>query len=309
MASETASVSHNVVLMTLDSCRFDTAELADTPHLASLGPLVRAEAAASFTLPAHWALFSGFVPRQPTGTRLVDDYDRIWRPRAARRSSWRVFATISAATVVEHYANHGARTIGLGGVEFFDPSVPTNALPALFAEFRYRGLPAHPPTGARTATIRGRPTTSDLIDSFTSSATSTEPFFAFINFSETHYPYWTARHTDWTDADDRLVRQVGEAIRNKTDTGLPGTQAAGGGELLAHLRRLQVTALEHVDTAIGTLLWRLAGTTLPTLVIAVGDHGEAFGEGGLFGHGYPVPVVMTVPLWAGLVRPHCPPAG
>jgi hypothetical protein len=56
-------LNHNIVLVTLDSCRFDSAQLAATPALDTLGSMRMAETFGTFTLPAHAAIFGGFLPK------------------------------------------------------------------------------------------------------------------------------------------------------------------------------------------------------------------------------------------------------
>src|SRR5258708_12463051 len=54
--------SDSYLLVTLDSCRFDTFESADVPNLKKVGRLWKAEAPAHFTYASHQAMFAGFTP-------------------------------------------------------------------------------------------------------------------------------------------------------------------------------------------------------------------------------------------------------
>ena len=58
----------SILFVTLDSCRFDTFERAQCPHLKSIGPLIKADAPATFTLPSHAAMFVGITPRVARST-------------------------------------------------------------------------------------------------------------------------------------------------------------------------------------------------------------------------------------------------
>src|SRR5690606_41897212 len=79
----------DVILITLDSCRYDTAKRARTPNLDRLGPVHRAETTGTYTLPAHVALFTGPIPALVTDPHRLDGaiFDVAWRSAAARPSA------------------------------------------------------------------------------------------------------------------------------------------------------------------------------------------------------------------------------
>lgn len=52
----------SVLLVTLDSCRFDTFQAADTPNLDAVGPVHQAMALGYFTFASRAAIFAGFTP-------------------------------------------------------------------------------------------------------------------------------------------------------------------------------------------------------------------------------------------------------
>lgn len=288
----------NVCLLTVDSCRLDTAMHARTPWLDKLGPCLPSETSATFTLPAHWAIFSGFLPIQPRGARLLGEYDRIWRPKSARSTSARCYQYLSSGTLMDHYAAVGSYILGLGGVQFFDPASSSNSLPKLFPNFRYVGASA-----GSDDLISGRAEMSlpcGVISETVSDLLRHEPFFFFANLSETHMPYTTpacgplpVRVATALEA----VRQVAafEAPREKVESlGLP---------VLRELHHLQVSALEWVDSQLGIFFSHLQKADRPTMVVVCADHGESFGEDGRIGHGHPGPAVTTVPLWVGRICP------
>ena len=88
------------------------------------------------------------------------------------------------------------------------------------------------------------------------SARAGSPFFATVWTGNTHHPYVAP----------------------------PGEQASFGVSDAAHHRYLH--ALRHADNALGSLLaaLRRLGVEEDTLVVVVGDHGEAFGRHGQSGH-------------------------
>ena len=126
------------------------------------------------------------------------------------------------------------------------------------------------------------------------------PSFTLINTGETHYPYATAEEppSEWP----RLPGVHGLFGR------LAGGQALAEVEApdffsAAHLRALrerQVRAAGVVDRALEHLFDRCPRGAH---IIVTSDHGELFGEGGLFGHG---PIhhekVLEVPFIEGVLR-------
>jgi hypothetical protein len=289
---------HSVVLVTLDSCRYDVAASAHTPNLAKLGPLLRAESPGTYTLPAHAALFNGHLPRPVSGPLTLGgrSVDAIWRSAAARPSKRHAAIAFDGPTLMGHYSEKGYRVLGAGGVTFFDSSDPANSLPRLFPEFHYFGRPSRAPaTQAARVVDRDQDLplahTEDLADR----CSEAERFFLFVNCSSTHIPYTTPL-SPLSDRNRELLRRlyrlhdsqrgiVGENVFDAEDT-----------EILLGLQR---RALEWADTRLGDLFSRL-GARRP-LVVVCSDHGEEFGEGGRFGHGHPHPTISTVPLWCGVL--------
>lgn len=89
-----------------------------------------------------------------------------------------------------------------------------------------------------------------------------QPFFGVVWTMMTHYPYFQPSEAVEYDL----------PVRSEWDE--------------EHLNRY-LNALRHGDAALGTLLAGLSdrGLTDSTLVVVVGDHGEAFGQHGQYGHG------------------------
>ena len=54
--SQAKARPEHVLLITLDSCRFDTFRRARTPHLSQVGPLHKAQAPSYFTYGTHSAI-------------------------------------------------------------------------------------------------------------------------------------------------------------------------------------------------------------------------------------------------------------
>jgi hypothetical protein len=175
----------DVLLLTLDALRYDVAAAAlaagETPNLAALLPngWERRQAAGTFTLPSHVAMFGGFFPT-PAGPGPHP------RPIAVRFPGSR---TISKGTlvlcgpcIVRGYAAAGYRTLCFGGVGFFDPASPlAEDLVARFDEVRWSrdtGV-----TSPRAAALQFREVAERLA--------ALEPdrrAFVFVNAAATHPP-------------------------------------------------------------------------------------------------------------------------
>lgn len=121
--------TRDLVLLTLDALRLDVAEDALerglTPNLAALvGRWERRTAPATFTLPAHEAIFAGFFPTPPEGPTAP-------RPVAVRfpgsRSLGPETLVLDASCVVRGYRDRGYHAICIGGTSFFDPGTPMGA--------------------------------------------------------------------------------------------------------------------------------------------------------------------------------------
>ncbi len=283
---------HNVVLITPDSCRYDTAQKAHTPHLDTIAPLKKGETSGSYTYPAHQAFFLGDLPR-------VDEYlpgkKQIWRSSGARKLDRddSIALKFNEKDIITWYQSLDYNVQGFGGVGFFNTYNPHNVLPALFDHFHYFGEAINPEPDKRMPRGKTLPLTN--IDYIAEKAQQ-EPYFLFINSIATHLPY-DVPDTDLTDHYLQLIsRTFSEHKSKKKHEELPFTD-----EEIFFLKTLQILALQWVDQQIGELLAELP-KNLPTLAIICADHGEEFGDHGRFGHAHPDQTVMEVPVWAGILK-------
>jgi arylsulfatase A-like enzyme len=112
-----------------------------------------------------------------------------------------------------------------------------------------------------------------------------QPFFAFINFGETHFPYSLDGQTGLEDeAEARSLRRRATIDKEQE----PVFDEA--------MWRLQVAATEFLDQRMGELLAFFAETRRSVTVVMCADHGECFGEEGFYGHGFYHPKVFEVPM-------------
>ena len=259
----------DVLLISLDSCRYDTFEMAHAagclPQIASVGPLHRAQAPSYFTYGSHAAFWMGFTPG-------VEGCEQpLLNPKAGKlfRMAFAGFPgladegfSLEGANVIEGFRRSGYRTIGSGAVSWFDPSNATGAvLGAPFDRFHFAGN-----TWSLAAQLA-------WLDAEMDSAPAGQPIFLFLNVGETHVPYWH-EEAPWP-------RDPSPCI------------PFGGGTCSAReSARRQRACLEWVDGRLAPLLQRFAAGT----ILVCADHGDCWGEDGLWEHGISHPATLTVPL-------------
>lgn len=180
---------YSVVLVTLDSCRFDSAALAATPNLDRLGPLRRAITPGTFTLPAHMAFFSGYLPNV-VELPLIDYYSRerfqLWRLSRAKQKPQDSYAMIlQGDTITEGFRNRGFDVIGAGGTRWF----LTDTLRGLFDDCSFWG----PRDYSDWFALR-KPEDFALNhqDELLAKLHPGKRWFLFVNSLETHAPSTTA---------------------------------------------------------------------------------------------------------------------
>ncbi len=214
-AAEVINSGTSILFVTLDSLRYDVARAAlhagRTPHLAKLlpgGQWEERRTPGTFTLPAHMAFFSGFLPKLPQPVQPP----RLWECRPP------AFKTVDPATFVFDAPNlltglvqHGYRTVCVGGVTYFSRETPLGSvLPDLFDEDHWRPEFCSPEPDS----------TRHQVDEALSLARTYEgqPLFLFVNVSATHVPHghylgesvdsWASQSAALAYADEHLGRLV-----------------------------------------------------------------------------------------------------
>ncbi|MFD6321985.1 STM4013/SEN3800 family hydrolase [Streptomyces sp. NPDC058442] len=177
----------NILFVTFDSLRHDVARTAlaegHTPRLAGYlpdGQWERRQTPGTFTLPAHMAFFSGFLPKLPQPEQPT----RLWecRPPAFKTVPPETFV-FDAPNLLEGLAMHGYRTVCVGGVTYFSQETPLGSvLPVMFHEAHWRPEFCSP---AIESTRHQVDQALDIVDR----AGSRTPLFLFVNVSATHVPH------------------------------------------------------------------------------------------------------------------------
>jgi hypothetical protein len=258
------------LFVTLDSCRYDTFASASTPSFDRIGPTHRAMAPGNYTYASHAAMFVGFTPgissvKEPF---LNPKFGRIFKmayppPLHTRRD----FVALQGANIVDGFVRLGYETIGTGAVGWFDPAAPTSSvLTRSFGRYFYPG----DPWSLRRQVSFVKKALDDV---------GPRPVFVFINVGETHVPYF----------------HLGAPWSPKENPCVPFSETNDANEC----RRRQTACLEWVDNELGQLIECFAGAN--TLVC--GDHGDAWGEDGVWEHGIHHDKVLEVPLLFRLANP------
>jgi Sulfatase len=253
----------SVLLITLDSCRYDSFAVAKAPRMKSIGPLYRAMAPSHFTFGSHASIFVGSTPGVPdVATPYVNPkFAKIFKlANAGFPGINEPFIALEGRNIIHGFKNKGFATLGSGAVGWFDPETATGAVLAEgFDEFFYPGNSFS--LDAQLAWAQTR-----LRDQ------GQRPVFLFLNIGETHVPYFF-KGADWDPDYNPCV---------------PFSSANDGAEC----RRRQIDCIEFIDAQLADLLKQFGGST----IVICSDHGDCWGEDGIWEHGVSHPKVFEVPL-------------
>jgi len=249
--------SHDVVMITLDTLRYDVAvealQAGMTPNIASVlpgGAWELRHTPGSFTYAAHQAFFAGFLPTPARSGR----HPRLFAARFAGSETTSEFtATFDSPDWVTGLAACGYHTVCIGGVGFFNKQSPLGSvLPGLFAESHWStemGVTSDCSTERQVALAR----------SILQRHRMERRLLLFMNVSALHQPNCIF---------------------------LPG--------MTADSKETMRAALAYVDRWLKPL-FRAIRSRAPALVVLCSDHGTAYGEDGFVGHRLAHPAVWNVP--------------
>ncbi|MEU6799897.1 STM4013/SEN3800 family hydrolase [Streptomyces neyagawaensis] len=182
-----------------------------TPRLAKVlpsGAWEERRTPGTFTLPAHIAFFSGFLPKLPQPVQPP----RLWecRPPAIKTVDAGTFV-FDAPNLLTGLAQHGYRTVCIGGVTYFSRETPLGSvLPDMFDEDHWRPEFCSPePDSTRHQVDRALTVAEQYAN---------RPLFLFVNVSATHVPHghytgdsgdsWQSQAAALAYADEHLGRLV-----------------------------------------------------------------------------------------------------
>lgn len=271
----------NLVIVILDSLRYDSWLAAEPTALSQLGPVERRFSYATWTAPSHYNLLMGLLPHTSPEAVYASEYykrdflrygERLGVPDMEFR---RLLPSIFLPTYLKH--SLGYRTHARVSMPVLNEHTVINR------DFdSYRLMPKHNDMAAMLPDLSFDPAT---------------PAFHLLNVGETHYPY--ARPDEDPSQWPRISGVHG--VFKHLDDADAGGQATEffDRSRLRELHHRQIDAVRYVDGVFAQLFDMLPSNTW---VIVTSDHGELFGENRFFGHG---PImhekVFEVPFVEGLV--------
>ena len=298
----------NVLLLVMDTVRADHLSAygynrATSPNLerwASRGvKFAKARATAPWTLPSHASMLTGCWPHQLSAD--VSHPLDASKPTLAEFLGDRGYAT--GGFVANTYYCNAWYGVDRGFDRYED--FPENDLttPVEILRSSTLGRRVAKKLGHKLATpgAKGSRKSAATINrdalAWIDAQPSDRPFFAFLNYYDAHDPY------EVPDGTTRRFARPGDTASDQAATvrefeGMAKHPTPTDPEAVDHVRvvgeeaaRIMVDAyddcLASLDAEVGRLLDDLEarGTLANTLVIVTSDHGEHFGDRGLFGHG------------------------
>lgn len=252
---------YNFLFVVLDSCRWDSYREAKTPNLDKFGAAHKVRAPGYFTLPSHIAMFRGFMPSWPTEKGYYN------------RGEFVIFRL------------GGAARLGLEWPKKIPCGISFKKGEDIIEGFRladYQTIgtggvqwfdPKHPTSHCLVKNfefywynerLSGFPNPDSIDEQIKKTAefiaVDNRKKFVFLNSALTHHPY-----------------SYGHYVKKIPDND----------------RRAQIASAERFDQAVPKLL---AIMPRPTFVIFTSDHGDCFGEDGLWLHPMDHPVLHLVPM-------------
>ena len=276
---------NNLVVVVLDSLRFDTWVAAAPRSLAGagLGPVQRRFSYASWTAPSHYNLLMGLLPHTSPPHVYASEYYKQDFLRYSERLGVTdmEFGRLLPSLFLPTYLK---QTLGYATHDRVSMPVLNKFTPINRDFDSYELMPTHNDMAAIVAALEFE---------------RDRPSFWLINAGETHYPY---AFPGAAAADLPHISGVHGVFKRLDEIRAEGGDAAEffTAPRLNELRERQVAALEYLDDRVlPELLNRLPPNTW---LIVTSDHGELFGEDGYFGHG---PIahekVLEVPFLEGRV--------
>jgi hypothetical protein len=271
----------NLVIVILDSLRYDSWVAAEPQALAQLGKVERRWSYATWTAPSHYNLLMGLLPHTSPPEVYASEYYKqdFLRYRERLDVDEMEFKQLLPSIFLPTYLKHG-----LGYKNHARVSMPVlNKHTVINRDFdSYELMPKHNDMAAMLPEMRFEEET---------------PSFHLLNVGETHYPYALP------DEDPSQWPRISgvHGVFKKLDEGtVDGDMVEFFDQTkLRELHARQIETVGYLDGVFKRLFDMLPSNTW---VVVTSDHGELFGEDRFFGHG---PVmhekVLEVPFVEGVV--------
>jgi hypothetical protein len=271
----------NLVVVILDSLRYDSWLAAEPETLGQLGQVERRWSYATWTAPSHYNLLMGLLPHTSPPEVYASEYYKQDFLRYSERLGVpdMEFKKLLPSIFLPTYLKHG-----LGYRTHARVSMPVlNKHTVINRDFdSYELMPKHNDMAAMLPEM-----------SFDEGA----PSFHLLNVGETHYPYATP---DEDPSEWPRISGVHGVFKKLDEGTVDGDMVEFfDATSLRTLHDRQVEAVRYLDGVFARLFEMLPSDTW---VIVTSDHGELFGEERFFGHG---PImhekVLEVPFVEGVV--------
>lgn len=125
---------------------------------------------------------------------------------------------------------------------------------------------------------RGAQSTNQFVQRYLNGREDDRPFFMYLNYMEAHAPYQSPAEYQYRYVDEPLVSGWGS--QGDYFAGRVSDQERKVGDL----RDQYDGCIRYLDTMVEELIETVEGHSDDTLVVIASDHGEAFGEHGLYEH-------------------------
>ncbi|MCC6408226.1 MAG: sulfatase [Planctomycetes bacterium] len=293
-ASSGASAKPNILLLVWDTTRAQSLSIygydrETTPNLARLASESRvftnARSASRYTLTSHLSMLTGTYPshhgarllRQTVNPTRTPSIARLLREAGYRTGGFVGTDVLRAQTgtafaferwddqvdppVCDTYAWALVHDLQSVSAKFF-PALSNNGNPHWIQDYQR-------PAGEVLAHAAEWIASDDP-----------RPWFCFVNLYDVHWPYLPP-----ADAAARWVRPYGgpiDGFLERSDAYPKGYEPKPEDNL--HLTELYDSEMWELDRNVDAFLARLELDRARTAVVMVSDHGEAFGEGGLYEH-------------------------
>ena len=269
-----AKARNNYIVITLDSCRYDSFMAAEPTNLIKImggGPVQRRWSYASWTGPSHYNLLMGLLPHHSPENVFASEYYK------------------------EDFLNYNTR-FGTDGMEF-GKLVPSLWMP----EYLRNELGYFTHARVSLPVLNSKTGVNRAFDSFqlmekhndmgkmldTLKFSDERPSFFMLNVGETHYPFalpdedpkdWpriSGIHGVFKHLDSQVVG--GKLVKDED------APKFFDQDKLDELRQRQINTVKYLDKVVFPKLQDLVPKD--TFITVTADHGELFGEKGYFGHG------------------------
>ena len=245
---------------------------------------------APWTLPSYAALMSGYYPSSASTLPFVTETGKTHTVPEGR---WVLAETLAAAgyrTGAFIDSPNVGKQLGFAqGFEVFDDSA--------------RDLEDSDPASGLRSTMASALTWLDGLD-------ADEPYFLFVHANDVHGPYLPKADFRGSFRSDGLLESgellpsgslegsYGQVSKHMLETDLEGYESEAGMYAPDPFAAAYDESILSMDAALGELLTELKerGAFERAVIIFTADHGEAFNEHKLFGHGQLYGEVLHVPL-------------